>query len=117
VLQVELVTNYRWVQMNVVFLPQNQWCSHMSVFVQGVHIYLFRHILEFLVLGRNFMWMWFNIWWRKNINKKCISSFGSFHENFCSIKLMFGAPRPFCNYQVVFLLLQILHAYDEGFTL
>jgi hypothetical protein len=25
---------------------------------QGAHISLFKHILEFLVLGRNFMWTW-----------------------------------------------------------
>jgi len=28
-LQVHFVTNYRWVQMEVVLLPQDQWCNHM----------------------------------------------------------------------------------------
>ncbi len=32
-----------------------------SMLRQGVYIFLLKHILEFLVLGRNFMWMWFNI--------------------------------------------------------
>jgi hypothetical protein len=31
------------------------------MFGQGVHIYFLKHILEFLVLGKNFMWTWFNI--------------------------------------------------------
>jgi len=51
-------------------------------------------IFEFLVLGRNFMWTWFNIWWRKSINKKCISSCGNFHENFCSNEQRLHALRP-----------------------
>jgi len=68
-----------------------------SMFVQGVHISLLRHIFKFLVLRRNFMWMWFSILWEKSINKKCISSFGNFHEEFCSNKLRFRAPRPSCT--------------------
>jgi hypothetical protein len=39
------------------------------MFGQCVHIFFLKHILEFLVLGRNFMCTWSNIWWRKNINK------------------------------------------------
>ncbi len=32
------------------------------MFGQGVHISLLKHIFEFLVMGRNFIWTWFNIW-------------------------------------------------------
>jgi hypothetical protein len=28
---------------------------------QGLHISLLKHVLEFLVLGNNFMWTWLNI--------------------------------------------------------
>ncbi len=44
-----------------------------------------------------------------------ISSYGSFHENFCFSEQKFGALRPSCTTKVS-LLLQILHASDEGFT-
>jgi len=86
-----------------------------SMLGQGVCIFPLKHILEFLVLGKKFMWTWFNIWWGKNLNKKCISCFGSLHEGFCSNKQGLGAPRPFCTTRVFFLL-QILHASNKGFT-
>jgi hypothetical protein len=57
-----------------------------SMFGQGFHISFLKHIFEFLVLRRNFMWSWFNIWWKKNVNKKCISFHSNFHESFCSNK-------------------------------
>jgi hypothetical protein len=86
------------------------------MFGQGVHIFFLKHILEFLVLRRNFMLTRFNIGLEKNINKKCISFCGNFHESFCSNEQRLRAPRPSCTIEVS-LLLQILHAYDKGFTL
>ncbi len=64
---------------------------------QGVYISFLKHILEFLVLGKNFMWMSLNIWWRKNINQECISSCGSLHEGFCSNKQRLGASKSSCT--------------------
>jgi len=64
---------------------------------QGVHIFFLKHILEFLILGNNFMRMWFNIWWRKNKNQECISSCGSLYEGFCSNKLKLEAFWPSCT--------------------
>jgi len=29
VLQVHLMTNYKWVRIEIAFLPQDQWCSRM----------------------------------------------------------------------------------------
>jgi len=84
------------------------------MFGQGDCIFLLNHILEFLVLGRDFMWTWFNIWWRKNVNKKCIFYRDNFHESFCSNKQKLGAIKPFCTTKVS-LLLQMLHASDKGF--
>ncbi len=86
-----------------------------SMLGQGVYNSLFKHILEFLILGRNFMWTWLNIWWRKNIYQKCISSCGNLHEGICSNKQRFRAPRPSCTIYV-FLLLQIVHDSNKGFT-
>jgi hypothetical protein len=44
------------------------------------------------------------------------SSCGNFHEFFCSSEQKLGGPRP--SYAIkVSLLLQILHAFNEGFTL
>jgi hypothetical protein len=37
-----------------------------------------------LVPVRNFMWMWFNIWWRKNVNQECIAFHDNLYESFCS---------------------------------
>ncbi len=62
------------------------------------------------------MWMWFNIWWRKNINQQCISFRGNFHESFYSNEQRLGALRPSCTIEVS-LLLQILHAFDKVLTL
>jgi len=70
------------------------------MFGQGVCIFLLKHILEFLILGRNFLWTWFNIWWRKSTNKKCISSCGNFHESFCSNEQRLGAPKLFCTTKI-----------------
>ncbi len=83
---------------------------------QGVYNFLFKHIFGFLVLGRNFMWIWFNIWWGKNTNQECISSCDNLCEGFYSNKQRLGAPRPSCTIEVFFLL-QILHAFEKGFTL
>jgi len=60
------------------------------MFGQNVRMPLFKHILEFLVLGRNFMWTWFNIWWGKNINKKCISFMVAFMKAFAPINKGLG---------------------------
>jgi hypothetical protein len=114
---------YKFVSWQIVDGSEWKLCSFhkingivvWSMFGQGVNIFLLKHILEFLVLRRNFMWTWFNIWWKKNINQECISFHGNFHENFCSKKKRLGAPRTSCTIEVS-LLLQILHAYDEGFT-
>ncbi len=83
---------------------------------QGVYIFLLKHILKFMVLGKNFTCTWLNIWWGKSVNKKCISFLNNLHEGFCSNKQKLGAPRPFYNIKVL-LLLQILHATNKGFTL
>ncbi len=77
------------------------------MFRQGVCIFLLKQIFEFLVLGKNFMWMWLNIWWGKNINQECISSHGNLHENFCYNK---QRPRPSFSTKVS-LLIEILHVF------
>ncbi len=68
-----------------------------SMLGQGVYNYFLKHIFEFLVLGRNFMWTWFNIWWKKNINQGCFSFCDNLYEGFYSNKQRFGAPRPSCT--------------------
>jgi len=80
------------------------------MFKQGVYIFLLKHIFEFLVPGRNFMWTWFNIWWKKNVNQECISFHGNFHESFCSNEQRLGAPRPSCTTKAS-LLLQSFHVW------
>jgi len=77
---------------------------------QGVCIFFLKHILEFFILGRNLMWTWLNIYWRNNINKKCISFLGSLHKSFCFKKQMLRAPRPFCTTEVSFCFKFCMHS-------
>ncbi len=55
-----------------------------------IFIFFNSDILDFLILWKNFMWTWFNIYWRKNLNQECISSFDNFHEGSCFNKQRLG---------------------------
>jgi len=86
------------------------------MFEQGVRIFFLKHILEFLVLRKNLMWMWLNIWWGKNVNEEHISFLGNLYEGSYSNKERLKAPRPFLPFKSSFYL-KFLHAFNKGFTL
>jgi hypothetical protein len=60
------------------------------MFGQGDRIILLKHILEFLVLERNFMWTWFNIWRRKSINSRMHLLLWNFMKAFAPTNKGFG---------------------------
>ncbi len=98
--------------MEVTFLPQDQWCNRIFWCLgQGVCISFLKCILEFLVLGRNFIWTWLTIWWEKSINQECISFHGNLHEGFGFNKQRLGAPsRAFFYFKFYMLLMRVSHS-------